>query len=76
MCGNKIVQGSITPKKQSTMKLVKSLLLVGVLGIVAIAAGNSAIGKGSNTVISGSKSNDIAEASRNSTTTETTTNEN
>lgn len=56
------------------MKLLKSLLLSGILCITAVAVySNSTVGEGSNSSISGKSSDEIIDASRNSTTRVTTT---
>lgn len=56
------------------MRLVKSLLLSGILGITSVAAySNSNVGEGSTSAISGKSSSEIVDASRNSTTRTTTT---
>jgi len=56
------------------MRLIKSLLLGGVLGLTSFATyNNSALGEGNASNISGKLSSEISEASRNSTTTTTRT---
>lgn len=55
------------------MNLIKSLVLSGVLGVVVLTGINSSVGESVDTSISGLKSTEIIDASRNRTTTTKTT---